>query len=54
MVVYMLLTLMLLPNSYSGRLPQAVLCLAEAEKKFKYMEACLALHTGFILVFFYN
>ena len=33
--------------SYCSRSPQAVLCSAEAEKKRKYMEACLARHASF-------
>ena len=33
--------------SYCSRSPQAVLCSAEAEKKCKYMEACLARHASF-------
>ena len=33
--------------SYRSRSPQAVLCSAEAEKKRKYMEACLACHASF-------
>ena len=33
--------------SYHGRSPQAVLGSAEAEKKCKYLEACLARHAGF-------
>ena len=33
--------------SYRSRSPQAVLCSAEAEKKRKYVEACLARHAGF-------
>ena len=33
--------------SYHSRSPQAVLCSAEAEKKRKYMEACLACHDSF-------
>ena len=33
--------------SYRGRSPQAVLCSAEAEKRYKYMEACLARHASF-------
>ena len=33
--------------SYRSRSPQAVLCSAEAEKKRKYMEACLARHASF-------
>ena len=33
--------------SYRGHSPQAVLGSAEAEKKRKYLEACLARHAGF-------
>ena len=33
--------------SYRSRSPQAVLCSTEAEKKCKYMEACLARHASF-------
>ena len=33
--------------SYRNRSPQAELCSAEAEKKRKYMEACLARHASF-------
>ena len=33
--------------SYQGCSPQAVLCSAEAEKKHKYTEACLACHASF-------
>ena len=38
--------------SYRGRLPQAVLCSAEAEKRNMYMEACLAHHASFTLLCF--
>jgi len=34
-------------SSYQSRSPQAVLCIAEAEKRKKYGSACLARHASF-------